>query len=92
MTSDLRALDYTVRMLGTVNEMYIIARLLQSPCSIDQLSSAGPTHSRHELTVSLTHLTQRGVIERPAAVYQLTPTGASLQPIFHAIAEQTQHP
>ncbi|WP_026828535.1 winged helix-turn-helix transcriptional regulator [Exiguobacterium artemiae] len=92
MPTDLRALDYTIRMLGTMHEMHIIAQLLQAPCSIDQLSSTGPKHSRRELTVCLAHLTQRGVIERPEAVYQLTPTGKSLQPIFQAIAEQTQHP
>ncbi|VWX34602.1 hypothetical protein [Exiguobacterium oxidotolerans] len=91
MTSDLRALDYTVRMLGTVHEMHIIARLLQSPCSIDQLVSAGIKHSRRELTVCLMHLKQRGIVEQPATVYQLTPTGESLQPIFHTIAK-TQHP
>ncbi|MCK2157524.1 winged helix-turn-helix transcriptional regulator [Exiguobacterium sp. 17-1] len=92
MPTDMRALDYTVRMLGTVHEMHIIAQLLQAPCSIDQLSSIGPKHSRRELTVCLTHLTQRGVIERPEAVYQLTPIGESLYPIFHAIEKQTQHP
>lgn len=92
MTTDLRALDYTVRILGTVFEMQIIRLLLQAPCSFEQLTAAGSSHSMHELTVCLTQLEQRGVVERPAAIYQLTPIGESLYPIFHAIEKQTQHP
>ena len=88
----MRALDYTVWMLGTVHEMHIIVQLLHAPCSFEQLTAAGSSHSMHELTVCLTQLEQRGVVERPEAVYQLTPTGKSLQPIFQAIAEQTQPP
>ncbi|MDX1259152.1 hypothetical protein [Exiguobacterium sp. K1] len=30
MPTDMRALDYTVRMLGTVHEMHIITQLLQT--------------------------------------------------------------
>ncbi|WP_199699990.1 helix-turn-helix domain-containing protein [Exiguobacterium sp. RIT452] len=92
MTSDLRALDYTVRVLGSVFEMQIIRLLLQAPCSFEQLTAAGSRHSMHELTVCLSRLEQRGVIERPATIYRLTPIGESLQPIFHAIEKQTQHP
>lgn len=92
MTSDIRALDHTVRILGTKFEMQIIRVLLQAPCSFEQLTAVGSAHSTHELTVCLAQLEQRGVIERPASIYRLTPIGESLQPIFHAIEKQTRHP
>jgi len=92
MATDLRAIDYTVRILGTVFEMQIIWLLLQAPCSFEQLTAAGSSHSMHELTVCLTQLEQRGIVEQPEVVYQLTPIGESLYPIFNAIEKQTQHP
>lgn len=78
MTTDLRALDYTLRILGMVFEMQVISVLLQTPYSFDQLLSIRLYPSPRDLTVCLAKLEQRGVIERSSSIYQLTPTGESL--------------